>query len=299
MPGKGTTRPRGGNGTAQPEDAGDPIAGLLDATAKAGLATTAWPPRGPGSVARSVPDGDGLRQLALLDRGEALDGEVIPPEAAPPDKRHYPSPAEMEKLFGEVNAAYAALARTTVEKAAEVGQVLIKVKERFAHGSWLDWLERHTKIKRRAAANYMLLARAKAELPARKWATVADLGVREAITELGRRQREAQQAEREEVLDGTVVGAEPMPPARRLGSPSPPSEPKPVVRDRGHEAVEQVCSLLHRLRELAEKTTPETIRAKCPDRLLHNLDLSLAPATAFLVGLLAAHEKADGEGKAP
>jgi hypothetical protein len=136
---------------------------------------------------------DDSRRLALLDHGAALDGEVIPPEAAPA-KPYYPSPAEMEELFGEVNAAYAKLLRTTVEEAAEVGQALIKVKERFAHGSWLIWLERHTPIKRRTAANYMLLAQAKAELPARKWATVANLGVGAALADLSRR-REKEKGE--------------------------------------------------------------------------------------------------------
>jgi hypothetical protein len=127
-----------------------------------------------------------------------LDGEVLPPD---------PSPAEMEELFGEVNAAYAKLVRTTVEEAAEVGQALIKVKERFPHGSWLNWLERYTKIKRRTAANYMLLGHARANLPAPKWATIAQMGVAGALTEISQRAPEKKKAQEPATAEGQAAPA--------------------------------------------------------------------------------------------
>lgn len=75
-------------------------------------------------------------------------------------------------------------------------------------------------------------------------------------------------------------------------------EPKlRVVHDRDDGLVDQVFSLLHRLREVAGKTTPEALHARMPERLLHNLDISLKPATEFLIGLREAHSASAPEKK--
>lgn len=70
-----------------------------------------------------------------------------------------------------------------------------------------------------------------------------------------------------------------------------------VVYDRDDTLADQVFSLIHRLREVAGKTTPEALRARMPQRLLHNLDISLEPATEFLIGLRAAHRAVEPEKK--
>lgn len=70
-----------------------------------------------------------------------------------------------------------------------------------------------------------------------------------------------------------------------------------VVYDRDDTLADQVFSLIHRLREVAGKTTPAALRARMPQRLLHNLDISLEPATEFLIGLRAAHRAVEPEKK--
>jgi hypothetical protein len=65
-----------------------------------------------------------------------------------------------------------------------------------------------------------------------------------------------------------------------------------VVHDRDDQIVEQVCHLCHRLREVSEKISPETLHRKVPARLRHNLDLSLGPASAFLQALGDLHAAA-------
>lgn len=75
-------------------------------------------------------------------------------------------------------------------------------------------------------------------------------------------------------------------------------EPKlRVVHDRDDGLVDQVFSLLHRLREVSSKTTPEALHARMPARLLHNLDISLEQATEFLIGLRETHSARGAEKK--
>lgn len=70
-----------------------------------------------------------------------------------------------------------------------------------------------------------------------------------------------------------------------------------VVHDRDDGLVEQVLSLLHRLREVSAKTDPAALHARVPERLMHNLDLSLETATEFLIGLREAHGERAAEKK--
>jgi hypothetical protein len=141
----------------------------------------------------TAPDDDSPQQLALLGSEAALDGEVIPPEAAPHPERFAPSEAEMEALAGEVKAACALLeasVRTTFDRAVELGAVLLKARERLGHGWWLPWLRNRTKLKPGMTSMYMLLARGKEELPARDFQRVKKLGVAAGAAELRRRHRE-------------------------------------------------------------------------------------------------------------
>jgi hypothetical protein len=138
--------------------------------------------------------GASATQLVLLDHGGTLDGEVIPPEAAPQPEWRTPSAQEAEDLAARINAAYAELVermRTTVERAAAVGRLCIEAKARW-RGEYLYWLETKTPIKRRSAALYMELARA-ADDPngKRVWKRVSTLGIKGAVEELRRRRRAA------------------------------------------------------------------------------------------------------------
>lgn len=77
-----------------------------------------------------------------------------------------------------------------------------------------------------------------------------------------------------------------------------PIKPKiKLVHDRDDGLVEQVCALLHRLREVAGKSTPDDLYSRIPDRLMHNLDLSLDRATWFLTGLQDVHRARSAERK--
>jgi hypothetical protein len=85
---------------------------------------------------------------------------------------------EVRKAHVAAEAAY----RTSVEKAIEVGKLLLEAKAEVKHGEWLPWLAT-TGISARTAQRYMQLA----SLPAEKSDTVAHLGVKAALAEIARR----------------------------------------------------------------------------------------------------------------
>jgi hypothetical protein len=161
---------------------------------------------------------------ALTIREPALDGELIPPETA--NLPQVPlSAAERDEIFDQIKKAHLDLekgVRTTVEKAAALGQMLIKAKARFPHGEWLHQLETHAKIKRRMAARYVLLAKAREECHGKDWSRLTNLGIEGALREL---QRWKEQEARDEAL---------LAPALRIAAPLPteapagPSRPEPA-----------------------------------------------------------------------
>lgn len=70
--------------------------------------------------------------------------------------------------------------KTAVAKAREAGLKLIEAKRIIGHGNWLLWLKENTNIPERTAQAYMRIA----ELPDDKYATVADLGLKQALQSL-------------------------------------------------------------------------------------------------------------------
>ena len=85
--------------------------------------------------------------------------------------------------------------------------------------------------------------------------------------------------------------------APKMDAPAPIKPKIALVHDRDDGLVEQVFALLHRLREVAGKTTPDDLYSRMPDRLMHNLDLSLDRATWFLTGLQDVHRARSAEKK--
>lgn len=74
------------------------------------------------------------------------------------------------------------------------------------------------------------------------------------------------------------------------------AKPAPrLVYDRNDEVAEQVCTLCHRLREVADKTPPELLYKRFNARLKRNLDMSLPQAIEFLSALADAHSGAAAE----
>ncbi len=98
----------------------------------------------------------------------------------------YVDPAALADLADRINAQHESAekaAHSALEHAVQCGELLTEAKAAVAHGEWLPWLEKNTKIPKRTAQQYMALARAKPKLAA-KSATVALLTVREAIASI-------------------------------------------------------------------------------------------------------------------
>lgn len=61
--------------------------------------------------------------------------------------------AEIKRLHSEILNA----ARTSLDKAIRIGELLREEKSRLAHGQWLPWLEANAPFTDRTATNYMRL----------------------------------------------------------------------------------------------------------------------------------------------
>jgi hypothetical protein len=82
-------------------------------------------------------------------------------------------------LAEQVRKAHAdvlASTRTTIERAVQVGKLLVEAKAAVPHGGWLPWLE-ETGLTPRTAQRYMKLA----SLPEDKYDTVSHLGLKGAL----------------------------------------------------------------------------------------------------------------------
>ena len=77
--------------------------------------------------------------------------------------------SEIVALHGEILTA----ARTSLDKAIRIGELLAGIKSELAHGHWLPWLKSNVPFAERTARNYM---RCHTERDRLKSASVADLG---------------------------------------------------------------------------------------------------------------------------
>ena len=77
--------------------------------------------------------------------------------------------SEIASLHGEILTA----ARTSLDKAIRIGELLVGIKGDLAHGQWLPWLKTNVPFAERTARNYM---RCHVERDRLKTASVADLG---------------------------------------------------------------------------------------------------------------------------
>jgi len=73
---------------------------------------------------------------------------------------------EINQLHGELNS----LARTTLDKAVRIGELLTDQKKECGHGKWLPWLEGNVEFDRRTATNYMRIYGERD-----KWETISHL----------------------------------------------------------------------------------------------------------------------------
>jgi hypothetical protein len=151
---------------------------------------------------------------------------VKPVPTNPPD---IVRPAEdLAALAHAINAEHGAgeaAARKGLEHFRAAGEKLLKAKAQCGHGKWLPWLKANVHFDRRTATNYMNLAR----IPADKWETVSQMGMREALRVLaddGPAEEEAG-----DLVTVTIhpVHVPPLPPTPTARPAPPPSSSQPLA----------------------------------------------------------------------
>ena len=94
------------------------------------------------------------------------------PATAPAQMR----PAELARAINNKLSAMVASARTTLQRAIEIGELLELAKDRVGHGNFEAWVTDHCHLSYRSARRYMKLARERTEIEAQaKMANVANL----------------------------------------------------------------------------------------------------------------------------
>jgi hypothetical protein len=63
--------------------------------------------------------------------------------------------AETEPDANQLHAEILGAAKTTLEKALQIGAILTKQKRKLAHGEWMPWLKANVKFSQGTANNYM------------------------------------------------------------------------------------------------------------------------------------------------
>jgi hypothetical protein len=92
------------------------------------------------------------------------------------DTNHNWLPVLAEQIC-KAHAEVLASARTTVERAVQLGKLLIEAKAAVPRGDWLPWLEKKTGLTPRTAQRYMRLA----NLPEDDATRVSHLGLKGAL----------------------------------------------------------------------------------------------------------------------
>jgi len=85
-------------------------------------------------------------------------------------------PADLAKAINDKLSQMVASARTTLQRAIEIGELLELAKDRVGHGNFEAWVTDHCQLSYRSARRYMKLARERTEIEAQaKMANVANL----------------------------------------------------------------------------------------------------------------------------
>jgi hypothetical protein len=215
------------------------------------------------------------------------------------------------RIKGRVNDAYLA-----------TGRDLIAVKIALGHGEFQKWVEAEFGWSVRKAEHLMSVARLvegksenisflpvaaiyKLAAPSTPEATRseilarADAGERLTVKEVSSSITMAKRREAEERLEAERL-AKLSPAARKRRQQAREREreeqarrmEKWAARDPQQDLVEQVCSLLHRFREVSAKISGAELYPAFQGKSVNDLELSLAPAADFIVGLNLAHAQA-------
>ena len=95
--------------------------------------------------------------------------------------------SDLAGLASRINAAHAEVKATFlsgVEKAVNVGQLLIKAKALVSHGQWESWVESNTAVTPRACSGYMRAARNWEQSDEANRKRVSDLSLRAFLGEM-------------------------------------------------------------------------------------------------------------------
>jgi hypothetical protein len=86
---------------------------------------------------------------------------------------------DIAKAINERMSAMISSFRTSVQRAIEIGELLVEAKKRVGHGKFEKWLTTNTTIPYRSAARYMKFAKERTEIEAQlgKSANLADLNL--------------------------------------------------------------------------------------------------------------------------
>jgi hypothetical protein len=75
-------------------------------------------------------------------------------------------PADLARAINDKLSQMIASARTTLQRAIEIGELLVIAKERVGHGNFEAWVTDHCQLSYRSARRYMTLARDRTEIEA-------------------------------------------------------------------------------------------------------------------------------------
>jgi hypothetical protein len=145
-------------------------------------------------------------------------------------------PADLARAINDKLSQMVASARTTLQRAIEIGELLELAKDRVGHGNFEAWVTDHCQLSYRSARRYMKLARERAEIEAQaKMANVAN-------------------------LNATTVQRLLAPPKKQEGSGQGQGSPKPTTEK--YKTIENdLIGCLKDLREKAESYALGTIEA--------------------------------------
>ncbi len=154
-----------------------------------------------GNDIASLQTGEVLK-LTALDKSDSITLEHATGEQS--------AKAIQQSVADEINAEHEAAfgkAREALEHARRAGELLLLAKAELEHGAWLPWLGANCKFSARTAQGYIRLAQGWETLQA-KSATVAHLGLRDALDLLAERPADVAPAEEGPPLRGSIQDAE-------------------------------------------------------------------------------------------
>jgi hypothetical protein len=108
-----------------------------------------------------------------------MDAKALPATTPPAQSPAQMSVPDLAKAINERMSAMLTSFRMSVQRAIEIGELLVEAKERVGHGKFEKWLTTNTTLPYRSAARYMNFAKKRPEIEAQlgKSANLADFNL--------------------------------------------------------------------------------------------------------------------------